>query len=460
MTSPSATRILVVAFALTSHWMVNPSLAAADNLAPRGTAIFGAASDLVGTNDIAIEHLGPLSEVNDGVSMSNLSVDAFQIDADGQAGPNGNGVDTFAGGATTNALDYVGVLFPEPQYGVASVRVQNFLANDGGWWGTTAVVAGGAPLTAADLTAPQVQVTSDGGSNWITLAASSNYVAAYAGVVRGSGFPNATSGPFATFTFAAQNGIDGIRLIGNGAGPADGNGFIGVNEFEVLGTPQQLSFEVDVTTGRARLVNNVQSNISFDFYQVSSAGGALDLSAAGWNSFENPSLNPAGFPGGTGGGAGWEELGNPDSHLVAEGFLLGTSTLAPGESATLGRLFAGEIQDLSLRYRSAAGAFIDVPATFLKGGLAADFDFNDTVNATDLAAWRANVGTGAAADADGDADSDGADFLVWQRQLGASAAEVSAVAMVPEPTSLALLLYGSFSARRIARRFAGIFSKT
>jgi hypothetical protein len=118
------------------------------------------------------------------------------------------------------------------------------------------------------------------------------------------------------------------------------------------------------------------------------------------------------------------------------------------------------MQDLSLRYRSAAGAFIDVPATFLKGGLAADFDFNDTVNAADLAAWRANVGTGAAADADRDADSDGADFLVWQRQVGAIAANVSTAGTIPEPTSLALLLYGSFYARRIARESAGIFSKT
>ncbi|MBA3482404.1 MAG: hypothetical protein H0T51_11365, partial [Pirellulales bacterium] len=232
---------------ITGCWVLalSSGVAAQENIAPIGTPIIGAGSDLTGANDVTVAHTGPIEEVNDGVLNSNLAPNGFTIDADGQAGSNGNGVDTFAGGVTENRFDFVGVLFAQPQFGVASVRVQNFLANDGGWWGANGVVAGGVPLAAADLTSPQLQVTVNGGSTWTNVAASSNYVSQYTGAVRGTGFPNATSGPFATFTFATQNGINGIRLIGSGGGPADGNGFIGVNEFEVLGMPQELALEVN-----------------------------------------------------------------------------------------------------------------------------------------------------------------------------------------------------------------------
>jgi hypothetical protein len=148
--------------------------------------------------------------------------------------------------------------------------------------------------------------------------------------VRGTGFPFATSGPFATFNFAAQNGIDGIRLIGSGGGPADGNGFIGVNEFEVLGVPQRLTLEVNTLTGRVRLVNHVQSSIVFDLYRIESAAGSLNISEGGWNSLGNPASNPAGFPSGNGTGNGWEELGNlsessayPFNRLPHAGHLVG-----------------------------------------------------------------------------------------------------------------------------------------
>jgi hypothetical protein len=428
---------------VTGCWALalSSGVAAQENIAPLGSAILGAGSGFSGASDVTVDHFGPITEINDGVVNPNLSPNGFTIDADGQLGANGNGADTFAGGVTTNAFDFVGVLFPEPQYGVTSVRVQNFLANDGGWWGPTAAAAGGAPLEAGDLSAPFVQITSNGGATWSTVSGQSNdYVAKYTGVVRGNGFPNATSGPLATFTFGAQNGIDGIRLIGNGAGSADGNGFIGVNEFEVLGLPQQLRFEVNAASGQARLVNPVQSSIDFDFYRITSDAGSLDLSADGWNSFENPSGNPAGFPSGSGAGDGWEELGNLSNNMVAEAFLQGSSSLDAGETAYLGRLYSGGVQDLSLRYRTAAGSFVDVPAMFLSGPTA-DFDFDGVVDGADLAEWQAAYGPTAGGDADGDGDSDGADFLQWQRQLG-EAGSAGVAFTVPEVGSLALAMVG------------------
>lgn len=418
-----------------------PALAAVENLASGGTPIMGVGANLVGSDDVAIANAGPIHEIVDGILNGNLNPNAYVIDGNGSTGAAGNGADTFAGGLGSYQFDFVGVLFPTPQHGVTSIRVQNYLANDGGWWGSTNVVNAGAPLTIADLTAPIVQVTTDAGATWTQVNDVNNdYIAMYDGIVRGTGFPNATSGPLATFEFAPQNGINGIRLIGEGAGPADGSGFIGVNEVEVLGVPQELTLEVNSLTGRVRLVNVVQSPIAIDFYRIDSANGSLDLTAAGWNSLQNPSLNPSGFVAGNGIGDGWEQLGTATPQSVQEGFLLGNSTLEPGESVSLGKLFSGATQDLSLRYRTAAGTFVDVAATYVsRPALAADFTQDDVVDDADLAAWRGAFGVSGFGDADGDGDTDGNDFLAWQRQFGETVTPGTGVAqVVPEPYSAVL----------------------
>jgi hypothetical protein len=429
----------LLAMIAASCWigMRQTARASTKNIAPAATPIMGVAIDAIGSDDVIVANAGPIAQINDGVFNGNLSTGAYVINGDGSTGAQGNGADTYDGGRPNYQFDFVGALFATPQFGVTSVRVQNYLANDGGWWGPTNVANGGAPLSIADLVAPQVQVTSDLGATWTAVAGVSvDYLQKYIGVPRGTGFPNATSTPFSTFTFAPQNGINGIRLIGEGAGPADGSGFIGVNEFEVLGAAQELSLEVNVATGRVRLVNNVQVPISLDLYRIDSPSGALDLSAVGWNRLESPSLNPAGFPAGSGSGDGWETLGTPHANSVAEAFLLGNSTLAASEFVSLGELYAGGAQDLTLRYRDSSGAFVNVSATYVaKPALAADFNDDDRVDAVDLALWRAGMGVSAEADADGDGDGDGADFLVWQQQFGAVALTDAAVQSVPEPSA-------------------------
>jgi uncharacterized delta-60 repeat protein len=68
-----------------------------------------------------------------------------------------------------------------------------------------------------------------------------------------------------------------------------------------------------------------------------------------------------------------------------------------------------------------------------------DFTVDGLVTAADLTAWKAAYGKGQGADADKDGDTDGADFLLWQRQLG-SASAAKAGAAVPEPTAILLTL--------------------
>ena len=413
--------------------------AAVRNIASYATPMMGTAVDVAGTHDVLIANAGPIGEIVDGVTNVNLAANAYIISGDGSTGTNGNGADTYAAGWPSYQFDYVGALFAEPQFGVSSVRVQNYLANDGGWWGPTSTIAGGVALSAADLAAPIVQVTSDSGATWSNVAASNNYGQQYTDVVRGTGFPNATSGPLATFEFAPQDGINGIRLIGEGAGPADGSGFIGVNEFEVLGVPQELTLEVNRTTGRVRLMNEVARPIALDFYRIDSWSGSLNVSASGWNSLQNPSRNPADFPAGNGSGDGWETLGMSGVTSVAEAFLLGNSTLTPGEAASLGKLFGGQAEDLSLRYRTAGGTFVNVSATYVsRPALAADFNDDDQVDAADLAIWRAGFGGTGDGDANSDGRVDGADFLIWQREFNGNEPDNGAIHPVPEPTCVAL----------------------
>jgi hypothetical protein len=70
-----------------------------------------------------------------------------------------------------------------------------------------------------------------------------------------------------------------------------------------------------------------------------------------------------------------------------------------------------------------------------------DFNGDRVVDGDDLAEWQADFGYTAGSDVDRDGDSDGADFLAWQRTVGAGAtAATIAGEPVPEPTSAALLL--------------------
>ena len=79
--------------------------------------------------------------------------------------------------------------------------------------------------------------------------------------------------------------------------------------------------------------------------------------------------------------------------------------------------------------------------------LAADFDNDGSVDADDLAVWRAHQ------DPSG-GNADGDDFLIWQRQLGLSESvpvAVAAIAPVPEPKTAVLFALSALGVRRRQR---------
>ncbi|MCC6492732.1 MAG: PEP-CTERM sorting domain-containing protein [Pirellulales bacterium] len=90
-----------------------------------------------------------------------------------------------------------------------------------------------------------------------------------------------------------------------------------------------------------------------------------------------------------------------------------------------------------------------------ESGLDGDFSGDNTVDGDDLGLWISGFGlTGQTDDANGDADLngdvEGADFLIWQRQFGATAMAAASISAVPEPSTLALALFGLAVAGRLA----------
>jgi len=107
------------------------------------------------------------------------------------------------------------------------------------------------------------------------------------------------------------------------------------------------------------------------------------------------------------------------------------------------RLLDGQLADFAIFGETLSSSQI---AAVMTGGVAslaspsftADFNNDDAVDGLDLGIWETAYGIDGSADADSDSDSDGADFLEWQRQFGSGVGAVSAVAAVPEPSSLVL----------------------
>lgn len=69
-----------------------------------------------------------------------------------------------------------------------------------------------------------------------------------------------------------------------------------------------------------------------------------------------------------------------------------------------------------------------------------DYNLDNTVDSTDLDIWTSDFSSTllAAADGNGNAQVDGADFLLWQRNFGATTSALSAIHTVPEPASIFL----------------------
>jgi minor extracellular serine protease Vpr len=91
------------------------------------------------------------------------------------------------------------------------------------------------------------------------------------------------------------------------------------------------------------------------------------------------------------------------------------------------------------------------------GYLGGDFNRDRQVDADDLTLWRSAFAVNGSADGDGDGDSDGADFLIWQRQLGMGSS-IASQAPIPEPATRIMILLGILAMLN-GRRDGGVISR-
>jgi hypothetical protein len=158
-----------------------------------------------------------------------------------------------------------------------------------------------------------------------------------------------------------------------------GDGYIDNVDVQVTNAANVLLYaQVNTATGQVAIKNQMGQSVPVDYYEITSASGALNRTT--WTSLQDQNL--PGLPAGNGSGNGWEEGGGGGNAGISESYLTGSSTVNDGTSIGLGAAFSvGGAHDLVFRY--------GVVSNLVNS---ADFDL--------------------------DGDVDGADFLTWQRGLG------------------------------------------
>jgi hypothetical protein len=233
--------------------------------------------------------------------------------------------------------------------------------------------------------------------------------------------------------------IDEFRIHDNALQAADV-----LDSFQTGPLPLDLlGLDVNTVTGQTALVNRAGAPLTFDYYRLESDESAIDVS--GWTSLDEQNVDAVGAAE----GESWDKLGQPYADLITEAFVLGATTLAPGESLDLGHAFDPSVRglgadgELSFRFALQGKPLRSGVVNYITPDpLSGDYNGDSTVDAADYTVWRDALGTSiAAADGDGDGMVDHDDYVIWKWSFGNSAEGGGAVSKhVPEPSAATLLL--------------------
>jgi len=278
-----------------------------------------------------------------------------------------------------------------------------------------------------------------------------NFVAQSAGVYSGetTKFTTTTTIPLSAFNLpdaidqGATSYSSQIAFSGNSALGNPYSAYIDNIRLQQISTPDLLTLQVDRSTGVGTLKNLTANPISWNLFDVKSAGGSLN--PAGWSSLDDQNAD---------GAATWLEGGGSTANEIAEASLAGSHTLAPGASLLLGALYspAVHIDDLNFTIRPSGGLAYrtyDQLVTYVgtaPAGVNGDYNGNGKVDMADYVLWRSHLGQSFQLQNEGGISPgavDQADYTFWRSRFGAtSGSGVGGSSAVPEPTSIGLLCIG------------------
>lgn len=196
-----------------------------------------------------------------------------------------------------------------------------------------------------------------------------------------------------------------------------------------------LMLQVDPTgTGDAFLKNTSDTTVEIDAYDIRSTAGRLAPGTAA-------SLDGA--------ANAWISV-NSTANLLGEVNQSGWTTLAPGASFNLGKLYLGGTQDLQLAFLlkgQASPTPGQVHYLAATGGVQGDYNNNGIVDAADYTLWRNNLGQPAGALQNRNPLNSGninqTDYTYWKQRFGATSGSGSiGTSQVPEPSAYLLLVVG------------------
>ncbi len=151
-------------------------------------------------------------------------------------------------------------------------------------------------------------------------------------------------------------------------------------------------------------------------------------------------------------------LDNQNGGFTVFGRVVGSGMTVVDAIAALPRINAGgaftnvpvtdreQVLDQQNIFASEAVLINDISVLNVPDG---DYNFDGTVDHSDLLIWEATNGstTEVAADGNGNGVVDGADYLIWQNNLGATPlSAITAASSIPEPTTLSLAFLGIVAA--------------
>ena len=186
----------------------------------------------------------------------------------------------------------------------------------------------------------------------------------------------------------------------------------------------ELLLEINTVSGAMSILNEGTGDFALDFYEITSGGNSLDNT---WDGL-------------AGSIAGWTTGGASNAGSLSEANLAGSTLFGAAASESLGNGYdtGVDAQDLVFSYAIADGTEFVGQIRYVSGSFnVADFNEDGIVDDLDLGLWETGYGTVGSAghidgDANGDMNVDGADFLLWQENLGATS--LAASTTVPEPS--------------------------